>query len=217
MRNHFGATQAAPQTQGHRQEEAPPPSSLPPNFQFLRCPPPSPPPLDDGEASSSEPAHVDNSCDGEAHFTYAGEEDEDVRSDSAAAPREHEPVKNCDINDEDGLRSADAADSITMRYFFHVRERLKLELSSRRSGLIESWLLQHLKENEYILHARFAPMVLRRLEADVEGFNVNYIRDLRIWLPHVQYGQVSLSLAHPLAPVITLTLTLHPSAHSNLD
>ena len=60
-------------------------------------------------------------------------------------------------------------------------------------------------------------MVLRRLEADVEGFNVNYIRDLRIWLPHVQYGQVSLSLAYPLAPIITLTLTLHPSAHSNLD
>ena len=120
--------------------------------------------------------------------TQVDDEEEEDRVPSRC--RRQAPVNNEELDDDEGLRVADSPQSVTMRYFALVRNRLRLELSSRRDGLVECWLQKHLEQNMFWLHASAARMVLRRLGVDLEDFKPEYIRDLCVWLPHVQYGHL---------------------------
>jgi hypothetical protein len=110
----------------------------------------------------------------------------------AARPEPQEPVDPVDIDDDEGLRAADARDSITMQYFRAVLRRLKLERSSRTSTpAVDPWLVRHLKAGDFWLRSIDALKIYTRLGVEIDGFDVDYVRDLRVWLPHVQYGHMA--------------------------
>eukprot|EP00966_Prymnesium_polylepis_P258833 5977899-Prymnesium_polylepis.1 len=69
---------------------------------------------------------------------------------------------------------------------------------SSRSNCLEvmPWLLPYLRRNGFLLRADAAPWVLKHLDADgitveIDGFEREYLRDLRVWLPHQQYGHMA--------------------------
>ena len=61
-----------------------------------------------------------------------------------AAPRR--PVDNAELDDVEGLRTADVRDGVSMTYFRKIRTRLMLELSSRRPGLTGTPLLNRTRQ-----------------------------------------------------------------------
>jgi hypothetical protein len=164
---------------------------------------------DEGRAEPAEPAEpepadpgraADERADDEPRDGYGSFDDEPeedmLNPDEEPAQRaERRPVGEADI-DGDGLRGADMRDSVNFTYVRLVRDRLKKETSSRAKGLaVMPWLLPYLKRNGFLLRADAAPWVMQRLSTDGDGVNVEiagfqrqYIRDLRVWLPHLQYG-----------------------------
>ena len=109
-------------------------------------------------------------------------EEGDGDDEPTAAPRA--PVDPVDIGEE-GLHVADSEDSVVMEYFRAIRRRLLLELSQKGKATHE-WLLSHLRKNDFWLRASHSPTILRLLGVEIDGFEVEYIRDLRVWLPDLQ-------------------------------
>ena len=143
-----------------------------------------------GEAEAAAAA-ADEADEAEAvDETEAGADDDEVEAaDEAAEHGARDGVETTEIDNDEGLRAADSRDSITMQYFRLIRARLQLELSNRKGhGLTDRWLLAMLKADDYWLRARNSRSILKRLGSDIAGFASEYVRDLRVWLPHVEFG-----------------------------
>ena len=75
---------------------------------------------------------------------------EDDFEDEASARAAQADIDNEELDDEEGLRTADAHGGVLMRYFGLVRDRLRLELSSRKPALLDPWLHRHLKQHDFL-------------------------------------------------------------------
>ena len=115
-------------------------------------------------------------------------EDGDFHSAEQSQPRA--AVDAVEIDDEEGLRSVTATDSITMVYFRMVRERLRVELSSRGPAT-NAWLINRLRRDDFWLRARDARSICDTLGVQIDGFSPVYVKDLRVWLPHLQFGHLA--------------------------
>ena len=100
-----------------------------------------------------------------------GERDVDVRR-----------VDNVDVDEEEALRGADVRDGVMMKYSRLLRARLLLELSTRNGLRTESVLVPYLKKHDFWLRAVDAHAVLNSLGIEPGGFEIEYVRDVRIWM-----------------------------------
>ena len=148
---------------------------------------------DEAEAEAADEAEADE-AEAEAVDDEPEAAEPGIRAE-AAERAARDGVEATEIDDDEGLRAVDGRDSVTMQYFRLVRARLQLEMSNRTAGLTDRWLLAQLKANDYWLRARDSLAVLRRLGGEIDGLAVEYVRDLRVWLPHVEFGIMP---AHPV-------------------
>ena len=49
-------------------------------------------------------------------------------------------------------------------------------------------LYEHLRDHNFWVRSSDAPALVKKLELDIDGFEVDYIRDVRVWIPFEQYG-----------------------------
>jgi hypothetical protein len=148
-------------------------------------------------APDAEHARSGSSDEAGAPAGVTGEPQSEEDDDAEAEPQQQRraaaaPVGETDIDDEEGLRNADERDTVTMGFFRLVQQQLQYELSFRSPGLDAQWLLAHLKQHDFWIRAHHARSIITKVLARVGGeaaaYDVDYIRDLRVWLPHVQYG-----------------------------
>ena len=166
-----------------------------------------------GEAAAARTASVVDeaeAADEAVHQAETGSHDGDTEADEAQHAA-RSGVEQTEIDDDEGLRAADSYKSITMQFFRIIRARLQVELSNRTSGLTDQWLLALLKDNDYWVRARDARAILQRLGKDIDSFAVEYVRDLRVWLPHVEFGIM------PVHPVCgsAMHVGMHSWSHIN--
>ena len=86
------------------------------------------------------------------------------------------------------MRDADVRNGVNMRYLRKLRARLTMELSRNRLALLERKLVAHLKAHDFWVRGSDAPALVANLGLEIDGFDVDYIRDVRIWIPYEQYG-----------------------------
>ena len=106
-------------------------------------------------------------------------------------------VANLDAEDDDDEShdndegNSDGEDEpkkgVQQEYLEAVRAQLKLECNSQWGRQNEDWILDQLKEQGWCLRKECAPKIARRLSLAVH--HVTYYRDIRVWIPDLQYGK----------------------------
>jgi hypothetical protein len=109
-------------------------------------------------------------------------------------------IANLDLDDEDGYDS-DGDDSfnetwneeddqptkeIQQLYLKKVHAQLKVECNAQRGKQNGDWLIEYLKHHDWWIRKENAPSIAKRLSLTVH--HVSYYRDVRIWIPDMQYG-----------------------------
>ena len=88
---------------------------------------------------------------------------------------------------DDGETLDDAAPPSDINRELHAAVQKRLVEESAES--VESpWLINHLRCNDWWIRAEYAPTVARKLGLTVNLLNKFYFRDLKVWLPCMQYS-----------------------------
>ena len=82
------------------------------------------------------------------------------------------------------------------RYLKEVLKRLQQEVSKNFQGLEQDkWLLTMLREDEWWLRSTRASRVCKKLQLEPQFYTEEtkmYLRDIKVWLPDVQWGHKGL-------------------------
>ena len=65
---------------------------------------------------------------------------------------------------------------------------LKYELSLKFPALEKKWLPESLSLNAYWLRRSQGLRILKKLGVEIEGLNLAYVRDIKVWLPDREFG-----------------------------
>ena len=126
---------------------------------------------DGGAMNGDEMEEEEEYCDAEEDADDAEVDGNEARQQPRAG------VEAVDIDDEHGLRRVTSADSIAMQLFRAVRDRLRVELSSRGVAT-DNWLLRHLKANDFVLRARDARKIFITYRCAVDMLLIDLLRPL---------------------------------------
>lgn len=93
-----------------------------------------------------------------------------------------------DSGGDDGVNEAnrDSVKGIQQEYLQNVHSQLKLECNSQRGKQSEDWLVDYLKENGWWIRKEHATRIAKKLT--LTAYHYSYYRDVRVWLPDLQYG-----------------------------
>ena len=126
-------------------------------------------------------------------------------------------VANLDVEDGEGAELDDEADAednestptntkraarkrgIQQDYMRAVQNRLKCEVANKTKGFEASWLLDHLKENDWWVRKEHALAIVKQLkserrspstyqDADIGKHNPAYYRSIKVWIPELMWG-----------------------------
>lgn len=92
-----------------------------------------------------------------------------------------------DDSDRDEDTVNESRKGIQQEYLEAVHAQLQEECNTQRPNTNGDWLIGDLKENGWWLRKENAPMIARKLSLSVH--HVTYYRDIRVWIPDLQYGR----------------------------
>lgn len=88
---------------------------------------------------------------------------------------------------EDDIEEDETRKGIQQEYLECVHARLKLECNVLRGRQQGDWLVDYLKDNGWWIRKEYAPKIAKKLHLDVHHHT--YYRDVRVWIPDLQYGK----------------------------
>jgi hypothetical protein len=141
---------------------------------------------------AEEPPPVADGDDDEfMNISVEGEDDDNVHEcDDACDP----PDMRATLDTEEDAPENVASESVMGKHLKAIQTRLQLELSER-APIVDTFVLNHLRANEFWVRVCHAENMCRALGVAFE--NQSYCQDVKMWLPHVQHGK---ALGMPACP-----------------
>jgi hypothetical protein len=91
---------------------------------------------------------------------------------------------------EEGSVAAGPGSGIVLKLLEKIQARLSLELRSGTMA-VDKWLTRYLENHNFWLSRHGLPMIANRLALRVRGADEFYLRDVKVWLPDVQFDKKS--------------------------